>query len=156
MDNIWHTGLNGAGGLEHDHAGHSRLNQDPVLENLNLYAPRNGEEKNTFTMFIEELESLTLETCLMISTSNFATKNTTKMDAENAVEVRIVDDLYNKIHDTVLIQPSDKLLEIMVNHKIDSTEINSTENHSTGFDILLKKIKTAFSQMKILLHFLEI
>ena len=30
MDNFWHTELHGAGGLEHDHAGHSRLDQDHV------------------------------------------------------------------------------------------------------------------------------
>ena len=28
MDNFWHTELNGAGGPEHDHAGHSRLDQE--------------------------------------------------------------------------------------------------------------------------------
>ena len=28
MDNFWHTELNGAGGLEHDHAGHGRLDQE--------------------------------------------------------------------------------------------------------------------------------
>ena len=30
MKNFWHTELNGAGGLEHDHAGHRRLDQDQV------------------------------------------------------------------------------------------------------------------------------
>ena len=28
MKNFWHTELNGAGGLEHDHAGHGRLDQE--------------------------------------------------------------------------------------------------------------------------------
>ena len=112
-------------------------------------------DKNLFTHFIEDLERLTLETNLMLNTNDTLPKNVEKVK-ENVIEVKNIDDMYSKVHNVVFIEPSDKLLENI--HKSDSSnhEINSEDETGSCFEIGFKKIKTAFSQMKILLHFLDI
>ena len=112
-------------------------------------------DRNSFTHFIEDLERLTQETNLMLSVKDTLPSNVQKVK-ENVVEVKNIDDMCSKVHNIVFIEPSDKLLENIHRNDSNNHEINSADETGSCFETGFRKINTAFSQMKILLHFLDI
>ena len=115
-----------------------------------------NRNKATFEDFIKELETLTLETALILPAAqrlNNAIDDRRKMVD---IDVRDVENMRRKVYDVYLIGHSDRILELL-NMNENAIQFSSTVDNSDSVNNLInKKCQLAFGQMKILAHFIDI